>query len=509
MTRFVPFILAVCIILPAQAMAGSFANTHGFSAKGIAMGNAMTAVVHDWSSVYYNISGLGKTKGIEAPVQAKTGSLTIAKLQNKVLAEKTVAGSTAGETPENPINELAVTFMYTYPVFNIDIDRRNPIDDAPLDTKAADQLNYGMMIIGIALDINKIVRMPDFISSARFGLGLGTPADGKATKVNDIDLRTHNWLGYGREAQVATIIAGMGFGFLNDMFGVGVGAQISFHGEGAVMVTGVEVGPANQTPPSQSRMDLATVPSIVAGLYFKPEKLAPKLKGLEVGVAYRQESFMKIYPFSTGTELMVGGSKMALAMCIYDYYVPHTVSAGIAYTRWKATISLDAEYQMWSLYEYSPTVETVYEVMATDRDKDDADAWKLPKFKNIIVPKVGIAYDLLNSLTMMAGYSFRPSFLDDADTGGYVNFLDNVTHTGSLGARYRVPRWSRLGGDVELTLGFQCQYLMERKVVKTGSAAEVDTVGLDAGPNTNYSLNPDYTYGGINYLAILEAKMLL
>ncbi|HPA74157.1 MAG TPA: hypothetical protein PKY31_17935, partial [Spirochaetota bacterium] len=365
MTRFVPFILAVCIMLPAQVMAGSFANTHGFSAKGIAMGNVMTAVVNDWSSVYYNISGLGKTKGIDAPAQAKTGSLTIAKLQNKVLAEKTVPGGGAGESQENPINELAVTFMYTMPVFKIDIDRRDPSTSQPLDTKAADQLNYGMMIIGIALDINKIVRMPDFISSARFGLGLGTPADGKATKVNDIDLRTHNWLGYGREAQVATIIAGMGFGFLNDMFGVGVGAHISFHGEGAVLVSDVEIGPADQTPPSQSRMDLATVPSIVAGLYFKPEKLVPKLKGLEVGVAFRQESFMKIYPFSTGTVLKVGGSEMKLAMCIYDYYVPHTASAGVAYTRWKTTLSLDAEYQMWSLYEYSPTIQAVYDKLAT------------------------------------------------------------------------------------------------------------------------------------------------
>ncbi len=503
MSRFVPLFLAVLIILPAQAMAGSFANTHGFSAKGIAMGNAMTAVVNDWSSVYYNISGLGKTKDIFIPAKAsvgKTGSLTIGKLQAKALAEKDKAVEPVPEA-ESPINELAVTFMYSYPVFKIDIDRRNPLDNAPMDTKAAEQLNYGIMIIGAAIDINKVYRLPSFISSARLGLGLGTPADGKATKVNDIDLRTHNWLGYGREAQVATIIAGVGFGFLNDMFGVGVGAQISFHGEGAVLVNNVEVGPANQTPPAQSRMDLATVPSIVAGLYFKPEKLTPALKGLEIGAAYKQESFMKIYPFSTGTVLKVGNSSMTLAMCIYDYYVPHAVSAGISYTRWNTTLSIDAEYQMWGLYEYSPTIDAVYNQMITVEDVPHADAWTLPKFKNIIIPRVGVAYKPLDWLTIMCGYSYRPSFLDDADTGGYVNFLDNVTHTGSLGVRLFVPQMAGMGGPVEITLGGQFQFLMEREVVKTGSAAE--------GVNANYSLNPNYTYSGMNYIGILEAKLLL
>jgi len=507
MTRIAILILAALLVVPVQAMAGSFANTHGFSATGISMGNAMTAVVNDWSSVYYNISGLGKTKDRSIPVQAKTGSLTMSKLQNKMLAEKS---SIETENTPGHINELAITFMYTHPVLKIDIDRRMPApDNSPLETKAAEQLNYGMMIIGVALDLNIIYKLPKFISSARFGLGLASPADGSATKVNDIDLRTHNWLGYGREAQVATIIAGVGFGFLDDMFGFGAGAHIGFHGEGAVLVSNVEVGKANQNPPSQSRMDLKTVPSVVAGLYFKPEKITPVLRGLEIGAAYRQESFMKIFPFSTGTELKVGSSQMTLAMCIFDYYVPHTVSAGISYTRWNATLSLDVEYQMWGLYEYSPTIEFVYNDMQV-QDTDDADAWVLPKFKNIIVPKVGISYKLFDWITLMAGYSYRPSFLDDADTGGYVNFLDNETHTGSFGTRFFIPRMGGMGGSVEITLGFQGQMLMEREVIKTGSAAAIDAAGPDAGTdNLYYSLNPDYKYGGVNYMGILEAKLLL
>ncbi|HOR94798.1 MAG TPA: hypothetical protein PLZ38_12565, partial [Spirochaetota bacterium] len=62
-------IVFVIIIMPALVYA-NFADTYGFGAQGVARGNAMTAVVNDWSSVYYNIAGLGRTRGyLVLPVQ--------------------------------------------------------------------------------------------------------------------------------------------------------------------------------------------------------------------------------------------------------------------------------------------------------------------------------------------------------------------------------------------------------------------------------------------------------
>ena len=51
-------------IKSANLFAGTFADTFGFSAEGMARGNAMTASVNDWSSVYYNVAGLGKTQNL-------------------------------------------------------------------------------------------------------------------------------------------------------------------------------------------------------------------------------------------------------------------------------------------------------------------------------------------------------------------------------------------------------------------------------------------------------------
>ena len=44
-----------------EAVPSNFGDTYGFSARGIAMGNAITAGVNDWSSVFYNMAGLGRT----------------------------------------------------------------------------------------------------------------------------------------------------------------------------------------------------------------------------------------------------------------------------------------------------------------------------------------------------------------------------------------------------------------------------------------------------------------
>ena len=97
-------------------------------------------------------------------------------------------------------------------------------------------------------------------------------SDGYASRINDIDLKTHNFLRYGREAQKAVIIAGVGFGFFDDTVGIGVGANMNFKGEGKVLISDVNVGPSEQTPEAQSRTDLKAAPAVVVGIYLSPGK---------------------------------------------------------------------------------------------------------------------------------------------------------------------------------------------------------------------------------------------
>ena len=157
--RGASFILTVFF---AGSLFASFAETHGFSASGIARGNAVTATVNDWSSVFYNIAGLGRTR---------TG-LSVEKQQAPALMLKKGAAdeNAAAEEKAYLNDQIGLNFFYTMPSMKIDIPRK--------DVKAAENLNYGIATLGLVLDLNHFYRMPKFISSARFGLGLGTMMDG-------------------------------------------------------------------------------------------------------------------------------------------------------------------------------------------------------------------------------------------------------------------------------------------------------------------------------------------
>lgn len=52
----------IALMLCMPVFASNPADTYGYSPRGMALGNAMTAIVNDWSSVWYNPAGLGKTR---------------------------------------------------------------------------------------------------------------------------------------------------------------------------------------------------------------------------------------------------------------------------------------------------------------------------------------------------------------------------------------------------------------------------------------------------------------
>lgn len=487
-------IAAICTVLVTSASwASNFADTYGYSATGIAMGNSITAIVNDWSSVFYNIAGLGRTKsdGIRPVIDSKksTSLALLAKgsANDKVLSESEGAPIGSGEQYNN---QLAVSVFYTMPKFKIDIARSG--------VKGDENLQFGMFVIGIAFDLNRIYTMPRFISSARFGLGLSSLTDGYAARINDIDLKTHNFLRYGREAQKAVIIAGLGFGLLDDAVGIGAGANMNFKGEGKVLLTNVEVGPSKQTPDAQARTDLKAAPAIVAGVYASPGKLVRALKGFDIGASYRQESYMELFPFQTSTTMLVGGMDMSMNMSIFENYTPHIATAGMAYSRWGLTIALAVEYQMWSKYKFSETIKIVYNTassLAPDPPNNYyPEDYNLPKFKDIIIPRIGVSYDLFRWMTVMAGYYYQPTFIPDDQMQGRLNLLDNNMHVGSFGLKFGVPRMGGMQGPLDIILSGQFQYLVEREVVKTH-------------PDLTY--NPSYTYGGMCYSAMVEVRMRL
>ncbi len=483
-TKLIKYILII-VVATSTSLYANFADTYGFSAKGVSRGNAVTATVNDWSSVYYNMSGLGKT------VKKKETSKEIVKKINKKKRRRSRKKTVVVENKDTKQlnDEFAISYMYTYPIMKIDSSGNLPDGG----------LNFGTTTIGLVLDLNHFVIMPkDIVSSARFGLGLGLMQDGTLVKLNDVDLRAHNYMRYGREAQRAVILAGAGFGFLNDMFGFGVGANIWTKGEGKVEMKNLELSPTEQVPTQQVMMDLKPDIAPSGGIYFSPGKLFSVVEGLEWGVNYRGELYMDL-PLQTNASMSLAGIDLELGLYILDYYTPHTITTGLAYTITDKhfsfmndlTITLDFEYQMWSRFKVSKAKE-VFISNYNKNNGTDPDIEMLA-FKDVYVPKIGFSYDVFSWLDVNLGYFYRTSFLDDKANDTIFNFLDNATHVGSLGFGFIIPKMGPMVSPIEINLSGQFQYLVKKDVEK-------ETFFITAE-------NPVYSYSGMVPSVMLEVIM--
>jgi len=476
--KYIVLILFILAAGTSPLLAGTFAETYGFSAKGMGMGNAMTATVDDWSSVYYNPAGLGKTYKLRPTGSTPAGDMS--------LKRRETSDSTSSSSKTGYYNQLAINALYTMPVFAMDISRDGLTEMSDADFAAA--------VIGIAVDMNVLVTMPDIISSARIGVGLGTVLPNYAAKINDIDLRTHNFQRFGRNIQVTKIMLGLGMGFMNDLFGVGLGANMSFGGEGANKLTNVQMNSSEtQTPEGQTKMDQTSVTFFTAGAYFSPGRLWPMMKGLEVGMSFRQESYLQIYPVTNDAQMQVGNMSMPMVISMYGFYTPHILNWGVAYSIWDMTFSLDCDFEMWSMWNSSPTKQIVHQALIDQANAagEDGSLYALPKLRNIFTPKFGFSYQILDWLTARTGYAYQMAFTPDNANTGKINILDNDKHIVSLGATFDLPRLSFLKGPVSITVGYQFQYLVERDVIK------IDPEEYD----------PGYAYGGVVHTVMVETSI--
>jgi len=498
--------LLFTICLSANLFAAGFAETYGMSAEGISRGNAMTATVNDWSSVFYNVAGLGKTQGLTAAPAAKEGEMTLK------LRKAEGEGGDSGKKDIYP-SQFATTLLVTIPKLKLNIQRYNRTSGGtptyyPESTNAAKMNPYGFLIIGGVLDLNTIIKMPDFISSARLGIGMGMNWDFSMVKVNDIDPRTHNFIRYGKECQRAEVFIGAGMGFLNDAFGGGLGVNVAFHGKGKLYMEAQLTGDP-QIPIGQTNMDLVIAPAAICGIYFSPGKFIQAINGLDIGASYRMAAKMKISPFDAAAGILGGAIGMNLMLAIFDYYTPHTVTTGIAYSRVGVTVSVDIDYEMWSKHEFSKIMEYHY-------------YRGLPKFRDTLVYKFGFKYDTpLNWLSIMAGYSYVPSILDKKTgtqtslrvgttanklVSGVYNLMDNDKHMASAGLKFTLPKMSLIKGITVITVGYQFQYLVPKSVSKNGFSYNLTTGTLDDVVQT-YMLNPSYKYSGMNHSVVIEIGM--
>ncbi len=427
----------------------NFADSYGFSTKGISLGNAMCARVNDWSSTYYNIAGLGKSYGNDK----YNNQLGFAHLKNIV--------------------DLDIDINRTY--------SSGPMAGEALATDGDKGLDTGTIVLGLAIDVQQIFLELPFVSTVRFGLAIGLNDDLTASKINDLDPRTHNFMKYGRETQNLTVMQGCGFGFLDDTVGFGLGVQSSFGGEGQVLLEVVKLESPEQTPVANQTMDMQIEHSIITGFYFSPGKKFDSMEGLEFGLSFRQESELDIAPFKTASVTDVGQIPLDLYLAMQDFYQPNIFTFGVAYEFSSLQISMDVEYQTWSDYEPSPAVRRNFRADLKD-------------FDDIIIPRIGVEKKLSGSLSLLGGYYYEPSFVPDDAVDGTMNFLDNDKHVGSMGISYVLPpKFTHTKGQMEIVAGCQIQYMDDRDISKAAPTSE----------------NPDYSYGGMAYSFMIGGSLNL
>jgi long-chain fatty acid transport protein len=436
MKRLTHFLTAIigCLLLTHSAFAANIAETYGLSPKGMAMGNAMTAHVDDWSSVFYNVAGLGRT---------------------------------FSQSEDESKSEFYAGYFHTMPSTELDIPQRYS-GTTNYSTDADEDLDFGSLVVGTALDLNSVYQMPWFVSSSRFGLALSLGDDLTVKRVTDIEPQTHNYLRFGKEAQQLTFISGLGLGFFGDTFGVGFGIKTNFGGNSTILLEDVQVGTEPQTPRQQSTMDLELDTSAwTMGLYVDFGKISEPLEGLNFGLSYREESKFKL-DLKTISVVEVGGIPMNLNLSMLDYYQPASTTVGLSYQLCECwLVAFDVEHQAWSQYDVSSNQSYHYNSI-------------LPELDDIVIPKIGLQYTADPNTSYYLGYYYQPSFVPDSAVSGEVNWLDNDKHVGSFGISYNTGKWAGLQQPLVLHAGYQFQYLVDRSVQK----------------DTPTTLNPSYSYGG-------------
>ena len=263
--------IATIVSIPISGSA-NFADTYGLSSAGMARGNALGATVSDWSSTYYNVSGLGR---ITATHSENRDSDTASQMQLDLRNNKKSSnnGRNDNETPRYG-DELAITYFHTIP--NVTIN-------APISVKGDDDLGFGMITIGLVIDLNHIYTMPSFISTARLGIILSVSNDFNILEVNDLDPMRHSFMRYGKKADRSVILAGIGFGFFDDLFGIGIGINVLFGGSGYMAMRNVSaVTPDPQLPEQDIQLSLGARGSPTGGLYLNLGKITSILKGLNL-----------------------------------------------------------------------------------------------------------------------------------------------------------------------------------------------------------------------------------
>jgi len=396
------------IFLTNKHVCADMFDTYGFGTRGMAMAGAICASVDDPSGVYYNPAGLGKVKG----------------------------------------HRLDLSYTYTDPSMDVD----GMVSGVPKD----DDLSFGAFVIAMAIDINKIARLPRQVT---FGMGMSLMDDLSLLRLEDLEEYRYTYVKFGAPIKRSAIYLGLGIEAIPDFLWLGMGAHAMVTGDAAANLTlaAKDLSTTQDVIPAEQNiwmnMKLKLNPTI--GIIVSPSK------GLNIGVSYRDDIDVDIDPFNANLDITIGehAARINAYTAILTFWNPRAYQAGISYKLEKLAVEVDITRDNWSDFERS-----------IPRELRGA----VPKFDDVYSYRFGLEYGFPN-LDLWAGYQYAPTPVPDQP--GNSNYLDSDRHILSLG----------IGGDIKKLFGFITHPIwlgitIQDQILRKRSFHKVDT--------------PDYTLKG-------------
>ena len=136
-------------------------------------------------------------------------------------------------------------------------------------------------------------------------------------------------------------------------------------------------------------------------------------------------------------------------------FTPEIISAGGRYRFGKFSVGASAELQRWTRLD---------DQLQKDDVKDQANL----RFRDIIVPRVGVQYQFNDKLTLSSGLAWERSPLESTNADE-VNYLDTDKYIVGLGGSLKIANPPVLAWPLQLDFGYQYHYLDERDFRLSGT----------------------------------------
>jgi long-chain fatty acid transport protein len=414
--RVVALLVSTLCARAESARAAVF-DLYGFEGRGTALGNAMTAAADDYTATYYNPALLPYAKRVRA----------------------------------------GISYQFTKPVLSIE---RYKLDSTIANAEAP---SYGGLSLGFMFPLGHKI-------GDRFALGLAIYLPTTSIiRIQSITPTTPHWYLFTSYPDKIQVLVGLACRIV-DQISLGFGFHTLAEAPGSARVS---VDVVNRLI-TQNDIDLkisantAFTAGLASVVFDDPEK--GKLK---LGLSYRASLELDFrLPVSLTLE---GIGAVDLDVRGIVHYTPHQINFGASYDLPSRRLRFSADLTL-ALWKYAPDPSIKFGVNLSGdlvaklglQDLLNLSTTDAPVGAyNVLVPRLGVEFDLNKIVQLRAGYFFRATMIP-RQTAPQSNYMDANAHVVSFGAGFTFPDpLEAKERPVSIDLGFQFTIMPRRSATKT------------------------------------------